>query len=225
MHFKVETVVWWSNFLVLKGTNFESQLASPNITVICLSFSSWVYHHHHHRYGKHAIIHLHGRKWRHLFRFRKCYHVANLLWQQNKIRTFSGEVQRVWMTLILKITFFSDVTPFSLVERYWCFGETRYIHHLPRRKRQQFPPKYHHFSTRPHSNISQKMASSIITIIRISNCRYWSYCNSPKFSKMEWSSLFINIRIQVIIQNTWDQWTMKRYVKYVLILEPLVMMI
>jgi len=52
------------------------------------------------------------------------------------------------------------------------------------------------------------MASYIITLIRISNCRYWSYFNSPKFSRMEWYSLFINIRIQVVIQNTSDQWTL-----------------
>jgi len=117
------------------------------------------------------------------------------------------------------------VTPFSLVERYWRFGETRYLHNLSCRKRQQFPPKYHHFSTRPQSNISQKMASSIITVMRISNCRYWSYCNSPKFSRIEWYSLFINIRIQVIIQNTRDQWTLEQYVKYVLIFELFVMMI
>ena len=129
------------------------------------------------------------------------------------------------MTLILKITFFSDVTPFSLGERYWRFGETHHLHHLPCRKRQQFSPKYHHFSTRPHSNISLKMASSVITIMRISNCRYWSYCKSPKFNRLEWNSLFINTRIQVIIQNTWDQWTLKQYVKYILIIELLVMII
>ena len=38
---------------------------------------------------KHAILYFRGRKWRHLFRFRICYHVANLLQQQNKISKFS----------------------------------------------------------------------------------------------------------------------------------------
>jgi hypothetical protein len=58
MHFKVKTVVWWSNYLVFKGTNFESHLAPPNITAICLSFLVEYFIITTITMAKHAILHL-----------------------------------------------------------------------------------------------------------------------------------------------------------------------